>query len=277
MVIGDTLDHAPSSGPSGNSPWIRGARIIIPSELTRGTPKPTKTPAMTRMDRNMRSRRREEVFVFVCTMGLPELNPTNFVFSPLAYVEIPLRVQCEADRGIDDSLHSKKSISMFHGPCRFLRHEPCGAAAPHISVFVAAVPIACHRRDESRRRINFTHPVVHRVRDIEIIMLIDHYSFRSMKHGPGRRFVIPVITIPAHACHCGDNTGTTIDTAYPITALVDKNNIALPIQREPDDIIEASFECRFSIVKIHGHVQPIRTDRHEPALVIAEINADGIP
>src|SRR4029079_3713127 len=113
MVIGDTLDHAASSGPTGNSPWIRGARIIIPSELTRGTPKPTKTPAMTRMERNIRSSRREEVFVFVfvfvfvCTMGLPELNPANFVFSPLAYVEIPLSVQCETDWGIDASLHSK--------------------------------------------------------------------------------------------------------------------------------------------------------------------------
>ena len=142
-VIGETLAQAASSGHAGSSPSIRRARIIIPSELTRGTPNPTKTPATTRIERNRRSNGREEIFVVLRTMQdprvtaradrdglrlpyrpseanpttgklLPEFHAANFVFAPFADVEIALGVQRESDRRIDDGLHAEESVAMFH-------------------------------------------------------------------------------------------------------------------------------------------------------------------
>ena len=146
---------------------------------------------------------------------------------------------------------------MFHGPCRFLRHEARSAAAPHILVFVAAVAVARHRRDQTGRDVHLAHAMVHRVGDVEIVLSIDHHGFRRMEHGSDRRLVVTVVTVPAHAGHCRDNAAAVIDAAYAVTALVDENNIAFPVHREPDDIIEAGLERGLSIVKIHGHVQSV--------------------
>ena len=146
---------------------------------------------------------------------------------------------------------------MFHRPCRFFRHEARGAAATHILVFVAAVSVARHRRDQAGRNIDPADAMVHRVGDVEIILSIDHHGFRGMEHGSDRRLVVTVVAVPAHAGHCRDDAAAVIDTADAVTAFVDENNIAFPIHREPDDIVEAGLERGLSIVKIHGHVQSV--------------------
>ena len=165
---------------------------------------------------------------------------------------------------------------MLHRPRRFFRHEARGAASTHILVFVAAVSVTRHCRDQAGRNINSAAAMVHRVGDIEIILSIDHHSFRSMEHGSDRRLVVTVVAVPTHAGYGRDDAAAVIDTADAVTAFVDENNIAFPIHREPDDIVDAGLERGFPIVEIHGHVQSIRTDRHEPAMIVAEIDADGI-
>ena len=146
---------------------------------------------------------------------------------------------------------------MFHRPSRFLRHEARGAAAPHILVFVAAVSVARNSRDEACCDLHLAHAVVHCIGDVEIVLSIDHHGFRRMEHGSDRRLVVTVVAISAHAGHCRDNATAVIDAADAVTALVDENNIAFPVQRVPDDVIEPGIERRLSIVEVHGHIQSI--------------------
>ena len=127
---------------------------------------------------------------------------------------------------------------MFHRPCRFFCHEACGAAATHILVFVAAVAVARHRRDQACRNVHLAHAVVHRVGDVKIFLLIDHHGLRRMEHGSDRWLVVTVVAVPAHTGYCRDDA-------------------AFPVHREPDDIIEAGLERGLPIVKIHGHIQSV--------------------
>jgi hypothetical protein len=47
MVIDEAVCQTVSSAVFGISPWIKNARIVIPSELTNGTPNAPSTLAMT--------------------------------------------------------------------------------------------------------------------------------------------------------------------------------------------------------------------------------------
>jgi hypothetical protein len=46
-VTGETVCQAASSAALGTSPWIKNDLIVIPSELTNGTPEAPSTLAMT--------------------------------------------------------------------------------------------------------------------------------------------------------------------------------------------------------------------------------------
>ena len=47
MVTGEAICHAASSAALGTSPWIKNDLIVIPSELTNGTPEAPSALAMT--------------------------------------------------------------------------------------------------------------------------------------------------------------------------------------------------------------------------------------
>src|SRR5205085_8420507 len=127
---------------------------------------------------------------------------------------------------------------MFHCPCRFFRDKACGATPTHILIFVTTVSVACHRRDQATSSLDLTHAMVHCIGNVEIVLPVCHHSFRRVEHGSDRWFVVTVIAVPAHPGHSRNNTAAMIDATDTVTPLVDKNDVAFPIHRESDSIIE---------------------------------------
>jgi hypothetical protein len=146
---------------------------------------------------------------------------------------------------------------MFHHSCRLFRHKARGAAATHILVFVAAFSVARHRRNDAGCRIYLADTMIHRIRNVEIVLPIDYHGFRRMEHSSDCGLVVTVIAIPAHAGHGRDNAAAGIDAADAVTALVDDNNIPFPVHCEPHGIIEPGFERGLSIIEIHRHIQSV--------------------
>src|SRR5512147_500545 len=242
--------------------------MTMPSELTRGMPRPPRTPATIRITRKNSRKGREEVFVVLRAMQgplltkltgsddvkiaqnscgtnpsgcvcLPKPNAANFVFAPLANVEMPVGIQCEPDRRIHDRLDAEQTVAVLKRTGGFLRHKPRGTAATHVLVFIAAVAVACHRGDDAGYRINLAHAMIHRIGNIQIILLVEHHGFRSMEHRTNRRLLVAVITVPAHSGQSRDDTAVLIDLSHPITALIDKDDVAFAVHRNPDDVVEA--------------------------------------
>ncbi len=118
--------------------------------------------------------------------------------------------------------------------------------------------------------------MVHGVGDIEIVLGIEYHRFRRMEHRANRRLVVAVVPVPADSCDRRDDTGRPVDLSHAIAALVDDHDVALAVHRDPHDVVEAGLRRRLPVIQIHRHIQAVRTDRHQPAMIIAEIDADGI-
>src|SRR5262249_55472052 len=134
---------------------------------------------------------------------------------------------------------------------------PCRTATTHVLVFVAAVAISGHGGDDPGHRVHFTHPMIHRVGQIEIVLRIEHHGFRRMEHRARCRLVVPVVAIPADAGERGDDAAGVVDLPDPIATLVHDHDVALAVHRDADDVVQARFYRGFSVVQIHRHVQTI--------------------
>ncbi len=154
--------------------------------------------------------------------------------------------------------------------------KPRRATATHVLIIVPAVTVTGHRADEARVRIHLPYPMVAGVRDIGMIVLIEDNGFRRVQHRLRRRLPVSIVSIPAHTGEGGNQPGLMIDLAHSITAFVDNIHITGIVDGDTDDIVQPRLHGRMSVIEVHRQTEPIRTDRHQPPVVVTEVDADRI-
>src|SRR5574341_518155 len=139
---------------------------------------------------------------------------------------------------------------MLQCPGSLLCDKSGRSAPPHVFVFVAAVAIACDGRNDTGHGIDTPDTVVHCVRDIHVVLVIEYHAFGCMEHCLRRWFVVTIEPIPADSSDRGDDPARMIDLTDSIAALVDRIDIALTVDRNANDVVESCFQSRLAVVQI---------------------------